>query len=101
MVMVVLFVFLFPMLAFTVLSFPVFLFLKANHSKNLVLFTSTGFILAGLFAFFFLALLGSLNDKPIASRDLLIIVLSLYGMLLGGFYWFLSSRVRRNENART
>ena len=92
MILGILFLFLFPVLAFTVLSFPLFLILKNRLPHSITIFLLVGSVSATVFSYVFLELLNSLNDQPIEFGGVVVLALSIYGSFLGVFYWHTSNK---------
>lgn len=79
----------------TLLSLPVFLWLKSRAKQSLVTYLIAGLSLAVLVYFVFLASLISLGDNPIDGALLIALVIGAYGLILGWFAWTLNRRVPR------
>ena len=77
----------------TLLSMPVFLWLKNRVKQSLVTYLITGLFISLLVIFVFLASAVSLGDNPIDGVLFIVLVIGCYGLILGFVAWLLRGRV--------
>jgi len=81
----------------TLLSIPVFLWLKNRLKQSLVTYLITGLFLSLLVIFVFLASAVSLGDNPIDGALFIALVIGCYGLILGFVAWLLKGRVSSSQ----
>lgn len=81
--------FVFPVLLITLLSLPLFLWIKNNTQKKLVTYIISSFFLAMVIVFSFLIIIILIIDNPIAAAPMIILVVGCYSILLGLIAWLL------------
>jgi|GEM_PF-2983470 hypothetical protein len=90
--LVMFFIFLFPMFAIVLLSLPLFLLIKNKTTGALRWYVLSGVTVANFIALLFIKLFNSLGDKPLGSISLAILASSIYGLMLGTFFWYIGKR---------
>ena len=97
----ILFIFLFPILAVTLMAFPLLIVMKRKSTGGFWLYESSGLILASLVGLALIGLLNSSTSQSITLGVSLTVALVIYGSILGARLRHLSKTERRNENERT
>lgn len=85
------FFFLFPVVLVTLLSLPLFLWLRNRDKQSLVIYIITGLFLSLIVTFMFLASLILMTNTPVDGALLIVLVVTCYGLVLGST-WFLFTR---------
>jgi hypothetical protein len=81
----------------TLLSIPVFLWLKSRVKQSLVTYLISGLFLSVLVSSVFLVSVISLGDNPIDGALFIALVIVCYGFILGFFAWVLRGQVSSSE----
>ena len=92
MLLMMFFIFLFPVLTIALLSLPMFLFIKNKTSGALHWYMLASVASANFIGFLFIALLNSLSDKHFGSGSYTVLAYSSYGLILGAVSWYLAKK---------
>ena len=92
MMLTVLLFYVFPVMLITLLSLPLFLWIKKNTQQYCATYIIASFTLATIIGFLLLAIIILIGDNPIAGSAMKITALGCYGIVLGLFAWCFRNR---------
>lgn len=92
MMLTVLLFYVFPVMLITLLSLPLFLWIKKNTQQYCATYIIASFTLAAIIGFLLLAIIILIGDNPIAGAAMKILALGCYGIVLGLFAWCFRNR---------
>jgi hypothetical protein len=83
MILGVFFILIFPFILVSLLSFPMFLWLKNSHYQNRFLYPLSGSILGFLISILFVILIENFSQKDISVYLISVAIVTVYGVVLG------------------